>query len=89
VVSDKKIFKISANQNTLLALAAMLNFRSTPKTQIFLKNLWQVCLKSVQRFQRRRVKYEKLTDRRQMLTHDKSSNGLWPGELKISQGKLE
>jgi hypothetical protein len=35
VVSDKKIFKISANQNMLLALAAMLNFRSTPKTQIW------------------------------------------------------
>ena len=26
VVSDKKIFKVSTNQNTLLALAAMLNF---------------------------------------------------------------
>ena len=32
VVSDKKIFKVSTNQNTLLA---MLNFRSTPKTQIW------------------------------------------------------
>jgi ABC-type uncharacterized transport system YnjBCD ATPase subunit len=32
VVSDKKIFKVSTNQNMLLALAAMLNFRSTPKT---------------------------------------------------------
>jgi hypothetical protein len=31
VVSDKKIFKVSTNQNTLLALAAMLNFQSTPK----------------------------------------------------------
>jgi hypothetical protein len=31
VVSEKKILKISANQNTLLALAAMLNFLSTPK----------------------------------------------------------
>ena len=30
VVSDKKIFKVSTNQNTLLALVAMLNFRSTP-----------------------------------------------------------
>jgi hypothetical protein len=39
-------------------------------------------LKSVQRFQRRRVKCEKLTDGRQTLTHDKSSPGLWPGELK-------
>jgi hypothetical protein len=26
VVSDKKIFKVSTNQHTLLALAAMLNF---------------------------------------------------------------
>jgi hypothetical protein len=45
-------------------------------------------LKSVQRFQRRRFKCEKLTDRRtdgwQTLTHDKSSRGLWPGELKMS-----
>jgi hypothetical protein len=40
-------------------------------------------LKSVQRFQRRRFKCEKLTDRR-TLTHDKSSHGLWPGELKIT-----
>jgi hypothetical protein len=35
----------------------------------------------VQRFQRRRFKCEKLTDGR-TLTHDKSSHGLWPGELK-------
>jgi hypothetical protein len=30
----KKIFKISTNQNTLWALAAMLDFRSVPKTKI-------------------------------------------------------
>jgi hypothetical protein len=35
VVSDKKIFKISANENTLWALAAMLDFKSAPKTQIW------------------------------------------------------
>ena len=35
VVSDKKIFKISANENTLWTLAAMLNFKSAPKTQIW------------------------------------------------------
>jgi hypothetical protein len=34
VVSNKKIFKISINQNTLWALAAMLDFRSAPKTKI-------------------------------------------------------
>jgi hypothetical protein len=34
VVSNKKIFKISTNQNTLWALAAMLDFQSAPKTQI-------------------------------------------------------
>ena len=45
------------------------------------EHLWQVWLKSVQRFQRRRVKCEKLTDGR-TTTHDKSSHGLWPGELK-------
>jgi hypothetical protein len=33
VVSDKKIFKISANENTLWTLAAMLDFKSAPKTQ--------------------------------------------------------
>jgi hypothetical protein len=44
-------------------------------------------LKSVQRFQRRRFKCEKLTDG-QTLTHDKSSHGLWPGELK-SVSKLK
>jgi hypothetical protein len=34
VVSDKKIFKISANENTLWTMAAMLYFKSAPKTQI-------------------------------------------------------
>jgi hypothetical protein len=33
VVSDKKILKISANENTLWTLAAMLDFKSAPKTQ--------------------------------------------------------
>ena len=47
------------------------------------EHFWQVWLKSVQRFQRRRFKCEKLTDGRRTLTHDKSSHGLWPGELKI------
>ena len=31
VVSDKKIFKISVNENTLWTLADMLDFKSTPK----------------------------------------------------------
>jgi hypothetical protein len=44
------------------------------------EHFWQVWLKSVQRLQRR-FKCEKPTDGR-MLTHDKSSHGLWPGELK-------
>ena len=47
------------------------------------EQFWQVWLISVQRFQRRRFKCEKLTDERRTLTHDKSSHGLWPGELKI------
>jgi hypothetical protein len=34
VVSDKNIFKISANENTLWTLAAMLDFfKSAPKTK--------------------------------------------------------
>ena len=49
------------------------------------EHLWQVWLKSVQRFQRRRFKCEKLMDGRWMLTHDKSSHGLWPGELKTKK----
>ena len=48
------------------------------------EHFWQVWLISVQRFQRRRFKCEKLTDGRRTLTHDKSSHGLWPGELKIA-----
>jgi hypothetical protein len=44
-------------------------------------------LKSVPRFQRRRFKSEKLTDGRRTLTHDKSSHGLWPAELKRTKGK--
>ena len=53
------------------------------------EHFWQVWLISVQRFQRRRFKCEKLTDGRtdgrRTLTHDKSSHGLWPGELKKKQ----
>ena len=49
------------------------------------EHFWHVWLKSVHRFQRRRVKCEKLTDGRLMLTHDKSSHALWPGELKMWQ----
>ena len=45
------------------------------------EHFWQVWFKSVQWFQRRRFKCEKLMDGR-MLTHDKSSHGLWQGELK-------
>ena len=62
VVSDKKIFKISANENTLWTLAAMLDFK--PSSEHF----WQVWLISVQRFQRRRFKCEKLTDGRLPMT---------------------
>ena len=53
------------------------NFGRGPSNE----HLWQVWLKSVPRFQRRRIKCEKLTDGRRTLTHDKSSHGLWPGEL--------
>ena len=51
------------------------------------EHFWQVWLISVQRFQRRRFKCEKLTDGRRTLTHDKSSHGLWPGELKKDKNK--
>ena len=42
-------------------------------------------MKSVERFQRRRFKCEKLTNGRRTLTRDKSSLGLWPGELRIKK----
>ena len=51
-----------------------------------------VWLISVQWFQRRRFKCEKLTDGRtdgQTLTNDKSSHGLWPGELKMTHTKQQ
>ena len=44
------------------------------------EHFWQVWLKSVQRFQRRRFKCEKLTDGHLPMT--KAHLGLWPGELK-------
>ena len=48
------------------------------------EHFWQVWFKSVQWIQRRRFKCEKLTDGRRTPSHDKSSHGLWPGELTIS-----
>jgi hypothetical protein len=52
----KKIFKISANENTLWTLAAMLDFKSAPKTQSGRgpsnEHFWQVGLKSVLRHPR-------------------------------------
>ena len=53
------------------------------------EHFWQVWLISVERFQRRRFTCEKLTDGRRTLTHDKSSHGLWPGELKMRQRFIE
>ena len=51
------------------------------------EHFWKVWLISVQRFQRR-FKCEKLTDGR-TLTHDKSSHGLWPGELKSNRIEIQ
>ena len=45
------------------------------------EHFWQVWFNSVQWFQRRRFKCEKPTDGRRTLNHNKSSHGLWPGEL--------
>jgi hypothetical protein len=55
------------------------------------EHFWQVWFNSVLWFQRRRFKGEMLTDGRRTtttdgrrtLTHDKSSHGLWSGELTI------
>ena len=62
VVSDKKISKISANENTLWTLAAMLDFRSAPKTKSCTwpsnEHFCQVWFKSVLRFQKKRWKCE-------------------------------
>ena len=54
------------------------------------EHFWQVWLISVQRFQRRRFKYEKLTDGRTddgRLPMTKAHMAIWPGELKIT-GKV-
>jgi hypothetical protein len=56
------------------------------------ERFWQVWLKSVLWFQRRRFKCEKLTDGRRTLTHDRSSHGLWPDrpcELKTDNTLFE
>ena len=45
---------------------------------------YQVSVHLAEWFQRRRFKCEKLTDRRQMPSDDKSSPGLWPGEHKTN-----
>jgi hypothetical protein len=45
VVSNKKIFKISTNENTLWALAAMLDFRSAPKTRnVHWMVIYKICV---------------------------------------------
>jgi hypothetical protein len=63
VVSDKKIFKISANENTLWTNQHQKHKSGRgPSSEHF----WQVWLISVQRFQRRRFKCEKLTDGRRL-----------------------
>jgi hypothetical protein len=66
------------------SLFVLLYFFIWPSCCLFfdLQILVTSLLKSVQRFQRRRFKCEKLTDGRRTLTHDKSSLGLWPSELK-------
>jgi hypothetical protein len=47
-----------------------------------------ISLHLAKRFQRRRFKCEKLTDRLQMPSDDKSPHSLWPGELKTLRSKL-
>jgi hypothetical protein len=56
VVSDKKIFQISANENTLWTLAAMLDFKSAQKSGRGPSNehFCQVWFKSVLWFQKKR-----------------------------------
>jgi hypothetical protein len=72
VVSDKKIFKISANENKLWTLAAMLDFKSAPKHKSGRgpsnEHFWLVWFNSVHWFQRRRFKCKKLTDGRLAMT---------------------
>jgi hypothetical protein len=57
---------------------------STKNAYLVDEHFWQVWFKSVQWFQRRRFKCKKLTDGCRTPSHDKSSHGLWPGELKIT-----
>jgi hypothetical protein len=58
VVSNKKIFKISTNQNTLWALAAMLDFRSVPKTQILYMTIQWTFLPSLVFFLKPQNRFE-------------------------------
>jgi hypothetical protein len=92
VVSNKKISKISTNQNTLWALAAMLDFRSAPKTKIFETKLprndhWKVLYKVYVFYADRKFKLAAMT--RLSLTLDpmgkmfQNASSLKPlGELK-------
>jgi hypothetical protein len=49
---------------------------------------YQISVQLGKRFQRRRLKCEKLTDDRQQMPSDgKSSRCLWQGELKIDQSE--
>ena len=51
---------------------------------------YQVSVHLAERFQRRRLKYEKLTDnRRRTLSDGKSSHCLWQGELKIRTSMMK
>jgi len=83
-------FKKSANQKQESPVAAMFvngsgrNEQSLQRTfhRCFLS--YQVSVHLAKRFQRRRLKCEKLTDDRRRMPNDgKSSHCLWQGELKI------
>ena len=87
VVSDEKIFKFQPMRTHYGPWQPCWITNQHQKHKSgrgpFLASLADFC----SAFQRRRFKCEKLTDGqtdgRRTLTHDKSSHGLWPGELKM------
>ena len=87
-VPEEKIFQKSTNQKQELTVAAMFIHGSGQNEQPlyrgpFIDASYQVSVHLAKRFQRRRLKCEKLTDdRRRMPSDGKCSLCFWQGELK-------
>ena len=85
-VSEEKIFQKSTNQKQELPVVAMFANGSRRNEQSLQRTFHRCSLPSsvhlAEGFQRRRLKCEKLTDRRRMPSDGKNSHCLWQGDLK-------